>query len=119
MKDNIKLRNNSWKPYVYIVFTTGVPHTTIIFFNPAQITTDEQSSNSDGLSYDVHVVLMFKCQGHCSELWGMGAEGFRRAPMMHQKVPTLGRTNYTIDETRRINGKEEIDTKALLGTTST
>ena len=63
--------------------------------------------------------MMFKCQGHCSELWGMGAEGFRRAPMMHQKVPTLGRTNYTIDETRRINGKEEIDTKALLGTTST
>jgi hypothetical protein len=33
--------------------------------------------------------------------WGMGAEEFREAPMMHQKVPTLGRTNYTIDETRR------------------
>jgi hypothetical protein len=27
----------------------------------------------------------------------MGAEEFRRAPMMHQKVPTLGRTNYTIN----------------------
>ena len=22
--DHIKLRNNSWKPYVYIVFTTGL-----------------------------------------------------------------------------------------------
>ena len=23
---------------------------------------------------------------HCSESWGMGAEGFRRAPMMHEKT---------------------------------
>jgi hypothetical protein len=27
----------------------------------------------------------------------MEAEEFHRAPMMHQKVPTLGRTNYTIN----------------------
>jgi len=42
-----------------------------------------------------------KVWSYCSESWGMGAEEFREAPMMHQKVPTLGRTNYTIDETRR------------------
>ena len=37
----------------------------------------------------------------CSESRGMGAQGFRRAHMMHEKVPTLGTTEYTIDETRR------------------
>jgi hypothetical protein len=28
----------------------------------------------------------------------MGAGEFRRAPMMQQKIPTLGITRYTIDE---------------------
>ena len=39
---------------------------------------------------------------YCSESWGMGAEGFRRAPMMQQKLTTLTRTNPTIELSRPI-----------------
>jgi hypothetical protein len=38
----------------------------------------------------------------CSESWGMGAEGFRRAPMMHEKLTTLTRTELNPKHTRRI-----------------
>jgi hypothetical protein len=39
----------------------------------------------------------------CSESWGMGAEGFRRAPMMHEKLTTLVRTRYTTEQPRSEN----------------
>ena len=38
---------------------------------------------------------------YCSESWGMGAEGFRRAPMMHEKLTTLTRTELNPKHTRR------------------
>ena len=38
----------------------------------------------------------------CSESWGMGAEGFRRAPMMQQKLTTLTRTELNPKHTRRV-----------------
>jgi len=38
----------------------------------------------------------------------MGAEEFRKAPMMHHKLTTLAITRYTIDRTRRkINQDKE------------
>ena len=38
----------------------------------------------------------------CSESWGMGAEGFRRAPMMQQKLTTLTRTELNPEQSRRV-----------------
>ena len=35
----------------------------------------------------------------CSESWGMGAEEFRKAPMMHHKLTTLAITRYTTEQT--------------------
>ena len=42
----------------------------------------------------------------CSGSWGMGAEGFRRAPMMHEKLTTLGRTRFDPELNRRVKPSE-------------
>jgi hypothetical protein len=50
---------------------------------------------------------------------GWGAEEFRRAPMMHQKVPMLGKTNYTINlNTCEILLRDKKKTEVLPVTTS-
>ena len=38
---------------------------------------------------------------YCSESWGMGAKGFRRAPMMQQKLTMLTRTELDTHHKRR------------------
>jgi hypothetical protein len=39
----------------------------------------------------------------------MRAEGFRRVPMMHEKLTTLGRTYLNLEKNRRIKLREIAD----------
>ena len=67
---------------------------------------------------DFHYGTKWQVRNDCNS-WGMGAEEFRRAPMMYQKVPTLGRTNYTINlNTCEILLRDKKKTEVLPVTTS-
>ena len=47
----------------------------------------------------------------CSGSWGMGAEGFRRAPMMHEKLTTLDTTRYTFNQNGRVKNQVIVNHK--------
>jgi hypothetical protein len=53
-------------------------------------------SNHETRIHDVYIYIYI-----CSESWGMGAEGFRRAPMMQQKLTTLTTTELNPKPRRR------------------
>ena len=60
-----------------------------LFFN-------KYKQNTENAIANIHEVPKY-----CSESWGMGAEEFRKAPMIHHKLTTLARTRYTTEENRR------------------